>query len=317
MKAEPCTRTKLLLVGPGESGKSTIFKNIIECYGKGFPEEERKTYAGIIASNLDTSMRTLLRQARERKIDFSPDPTASSIASLLEDVPYDAHTNGLSDDRGDDTAFREEMAAHLKYEAENVKSTEAEMKTRTKAQREAFYKQFAEANVLSDDDFSRRGGKPRILYGIYIPAITLGRRYHDSVTVTTGMADSHEQLADILQKNESWRHWRRDQQRYISLQRRTLPTAHSPQLTAHMTRNQPQLTRDWMMVCVFLCVICAGGGGAVITQNRPNHPHTRNRTYHSVVIIRRFDSFCALYSPAHQQKVDQTIISSYRIYQTN
>jgi len=54
---------KLLLLGAGESGKSTLFKQMIQIYGKGFPEAERKTFAPIIFNNIITSMKTLVQQS--------------------------------------------------------------------------------------------------------------------------------------------------------------------------------------------------------------------------------------------------------------
>jgi len=55
---------KLLLLGAGESGKSTLFKQMISIYGKGFPETERATYAPIIYNNIITSMKTLCKQSQ-------------------------------------------------------------------------------------------------------------------------------------------------------------------------------------------------------------------------------------------------------------
>jgi len=54
---------KLLLLGAGESGKSTLFKQMITIYGKGFPEAERKTFTSIIHNNIITSMKTLVGQS--------------------------------------------------------------------------------------------------------------------------------------------------------------------------------------------------------------------------------------------------------------
>jgi GTPase SAR1 family protein len=54
---------KLLLLGAGESGKSTLFKQMITIYGKGYPEEERKTFAPIIYNNIITSAKTLCQQS--------------------------------------------------------------------------------------------------------------------------------------------------------------------------------------------------------------------------------------------------------------
>jgi len=54
---------KLLLLGAGESGKSTLFKQMISIYGKGFPEQERMTYVPIIYNNIITAMKTLCKQS--------------------------------------------------------------------------------------------------------------------------------------------------------------------------------------------------------------------------------------------------------------
>src|SRR4051812_3650891 len=55
--------SKLLLLGAGASGKSTLFKQMTTIYGKGFPESERKTYTNIIYSNVLSSIRVLIQQA--------------------------------------------------------------------------------------------------------------------------------------------------------------------------------------------------------------------------------------------------------------
>jgi len=54
---------KLLLLGAGESGKSTLFKQMITIYGKGFPEAERKPYVSIIANNIISSCKNLATQS--------------------------------------------------------------------------------------------------------------------------------------------------------------------------------------------------------------------------------------------------------------
>jgi len=54
---------KLLLLGAGESGKSTLFKQMITIYGKGYPESERKTFTPIIYNNIITSMKILVHMS--------------------------------------------------------------------------------------------------------------------------------------------------------------------------------------------------------------------------------------------------------------
>lgn len=53
------------LAGAGESGKSTIFKQMKINYGKGFSLEERKGYAQFIYDNIITSMRSLIEAVEE------------------------------------------------------------------------------------------------------------------------------------------------------------------------------------------------------------------------------------------------------------
>jgi len=52
---------KLLLLGAGESGKSTIFKQMNSIYGKGYSEQEILSYIPVIHSNMITGMKTLLK----------------------------------------------------------------------------------------------------------------------------------------------------------------------------------------------------------------------------------------------------------------
>mmetsp|Transcript_18419 Transcript_18419/g.32999 ORF Transcript_18419/g.32999 Transcript_18419/m.32999 type:complete len:256 (+) Transcript_18419:279-1046(+) len=60
---------KLLLLGAGQSGKSTVFKQMISLYGEGFPEAERKSYKTIINGNVVASMQVLIAQADLRAIE--------------------------------------------------------------------------------------------------------------------------------------------------------------------------------------------------------------------------------------------------------
>jgi energy-coupling factor transporter ATP-binding protein EcfA2 len=51
---------KLLLLGAGESGKSTLFKQLNTIYGKGMSEEERKNYVPVVHSNTVYCMQQLI-----------------------------------------------------------------------------------------------------------------------------------------------------------------------------------------------------------------------------------------------------------------
>jgi len=106
---------KLLLLGAGESGKSTLFKQMIQIYGKGFPDSEKKTYVSVIANNTISSMKTLIGQAAnygrlatesesarafvdELKVDDEIDPrVGDAIKTLWADraiqLAYDSRSN--------------------------------------------------------------------------------------------------------------------------------------------------------------------------------------------------------------------------------
>jgi len=53
---------KFLLIGPGESGKSTLFKQMISLYGKGFSESDRHKYIPLIHLHILNCIKTLCKQ---------------------------------------------------------------------------------------------------------------------------------------------------------------------------------------------------------------------------------------------------------------
>ena len=62
---------KMLLLGAGESGKSTLFKQMNMIYGKDpFPEEERLPYAQVIFANVIDSIKTLIDMAEVHAPDM-------------------------------------------------------------------------------------------------------------------------------------------------------------------------------------------------------------------------------------------------------
>jgi len=75
---------KLLLLGAGESGKSTLFKQMIQIYGKGFPEAERKTYVPIIANNVIASIKTLAIQCSTWSDNVQVEGSLQSVKQYVE-----------------------------------------------------------------------------------------------------------------------------------------------------------------------------------------------------------------------------------------
>jgi GTPase SAR1 family protein len=68
-------KIKLLLLGAGESGKSTIFKQMKIIYGTKFSEAERRIHASTIHSNIILAMKVLIRHCllRGSMDDFPPE----------------------------------------------------------------------------------------------------------------------------------------------------------------------------------------------------------------------------------------------------
>eukprot|EP01101_Sappina_pedata_P013539 TRINITY_DN9811_c0_g1_i1.p1 TRINITY_DN9811_c0_g1~~TRINITY_DN9811_c0_g1_i1.p1 ORF type:complete len:353 (+),score=141.88 TRINITY_DN9811_c0_g1_i1:46-1104(+) len=82
---------KLLLLGPGESGKSTFLRQVKIIHLKGFTPEERRTFSMVIYSNIILGMKsTVERIYEEQKADrLSPESKAISTVLLPDDLPED------------------------------------------------------------------------------------------------------------------------------------------------------------------------------------------------------------------------------------
>jgi len=78
---------KLLLLGPGESGKSTIFKQMkILQLGGGFTEQELKAYRYIVFGNCITQMKVIVAAAEKLGIEYAS-PENKVRAERVAQVP--------------------------------------------------------------------------------------------------------------------------------------------------------------------------------------------------------------------------------------
>jgi GTPase SAR1 family protein len=66
------SEVKLLLLGAGESGKSTIAKQMKIIHLQGFTEQERITYRSIIFNNIIGSIRVLINASSDMRLEVSP-----------------------------------------------------------------------------------------------------------------------------------------------------------------------------------------------------------------------------------------------------
>jgi len=91
---------KLLLLGPGESGKSTIFKQmkIISMDG-GFTRDELLSYQYVVYGNCITQMKVIVNAAQKLHMDLNSDE-AKAAAQRIAQVPAggDSWTPAIADD---------------------------------------------------------------------------------------------------------------------------------------------------------------------------------------------------------------------------
>ena len=85
LEAQEENNFKILLLGAGESGKSTVVKQIKLIYKGGVSKKEREEYASAIRRNCIESMQTLLEAMVTLKIQFA-DENLIPVGEKLEDL---------------------------------------------------------------------------------------------------------------------------------------------------------------------------------------------------------------------------------------
>ena len=71
-RAKLVSEVKLLLLGAGQSGKSTLAKQMKILYLEGFSEEERKAFREIVCSNIFAAVRELVMGLRRTGLSLLP-----------------------------------------------------------------------------------------------------------------------------------------------------------------------------------------------------------------------------------------------------
>ncbi|KAI8886602.1 guanine nucleotide binding protein, alpha subunit [Backusella circina FSU 941] len=77
---------KLLLLGAGESGKSTLLKQMRIIHEGGFPDEEKLSYREVVFSNMIESMRIIIEEMIKLKISID-DPDNEDAFDLINSLP--------------------------------------------------------------------------------------------------------------------------------------------------------------------------------------------------------------------------------------
>uniref|UniRef100_A0A3Q3LLY2 Guanine nucleotide-binding protein subunit alpha n=2 Tax=Labrus bergylta TaxID=56723 RepID=A0A3Q3LLY2_9LABR len=75
---------KLLLLGTGESGKSTFIKQMRIIHGGGYTDEDKRSYAKLVYQNIYTSMQAMVRAMEALEIAFEEPNNQSNASSVLE-----------------------------------------------------------------------------------------------------------------------------------------------------------------------------------------------------------------------------------------
>lgn len=79
---------RLLLLGPGESGKSTLFKHARALYKGGFPEQERLAFTTVVYGNIVEGIKILLVESENREQSMTEENT--KLARTILQLPLDA-----------------------------------------------------------------------------------------------------------------------------------------------------------------------------------------------------------------------------------
>lgn len=95
---------KLLLLGAGESGKSTLFKQMALIYGHGFSEEDKRAQVSVIHNNILSSMKTLCEMSealaqRENDNSYRVAPELTDVRDKFREIKVDDPLDqGLAED---------------------------------------------------------------------------------------------------------------------------------------------------------------------------------------------------------------------------
>eukprot|EP01121_Diplochlamys_sp_Union-15-3_P000636 TRINITY_DN1053_c0_g2_i3.p1 TRINITY_DN1053_c0_g2~~TRINITY_DN1053_c0_g2_i3.p1 ORF type:complete len:293 (+),score=43.69 TRINITY_DN1053_c0_g2_i3:44-922(+) len=84
-KRKKANEVKLLLLGAGESGKSTIAKQMKIIHKNGFNEEERLSYKSVIFNNTFGAMRSIVQAAYDLKISLKSKENMRTAAKFIDE----------------------------------------------------------------------------------------------------------------------------------------------------------------------------------------------------------------------------------------
>ncbi|XDV20002.1 hypothetical protein PO909_025387 [Leuciscus waleckii] len=86
-KKDAARQLKLLLLGTGESGKSTFIKQMRIIHGSGYSEEDRRAFAKLVLQNIIVSIHSMLQAMENLNIPFADGKNITYAAMLKNVIP--------------------------------------------------------------------------------------------------------------------------------------------------------------------------------------------------------------------------------------
>lgn len=80
---------KLLLLGTGESGKSTFIKQMRIIHGSGYSDEDKKAFIKLVYQNIYMAMNSMIRAMHSLKIKYKYEINELEYSKLISQVDYE------------------------------------------------------------------------------------------------------------------------------------------------------------------------------------------------------------------------------------
>ncbi|KAI8585933.1 guanine nucleotide-binding protein subunit alpha [Geranomyces variabilis] len=97
-KERSASEVKMLLLGAGESGKSTILKQMKLIHDNGYSAEERETFREIVFSNTVQSMRVILEAMANMSIPLAQSPANDAHRACILELPHQIEADAFPAD---------------------------------------------------------------------------------------------------------------------------------------------------------------------------------------------------------------------------
>uniref|UniRef100_A0A915JUB0 Guanine nucleotide-binding protein subunit alpha n=1 Tax=Romanomermis culicivorax TaxID=13658 RepID=A0A915JUB0_ROMCU len=82
---------KLLLLGTGESGKSTFIKQMRIIHGSGYSDDDKRGFVRLVYQNVFMAMQAMIRAMETLRVAYS-DPTNEEKAAVIKAIDYESVT---------------------------------------------------------------------------------------------------------------------------------------------------------------------------------------------------------------------------------